>query len=134
MIDGRTAPYGALLLRVILAAFFFAHAGLKIFVFTPGGTAQFFQSLGLPGPLAYLVILGEVVGGIALLLGVWTRAVALFLIPIPLGAIIMVHGKAGFYFDNPHGGWEYPAFWTFALVVLALVGDGAHALRPLRRA
>src|SRR5262245_54534209 len=48
MTDTRTAPYAALLLRLSLAAAFLAHAGLKIFVFTPAGTAGFFQSIGLP--------------------------------------------------------------------------------------
>jgi putative oxidoreductase len=128
MIDSRTAPYAALLLRVSLAVLFFAHAGLKFFVFTPAGTAKFFGSVGLPPELAYLIIAAEVLAAIALLLGVWTRAVALLATPILLGAIFTVHGAAGFFFTNPHGGWEYPAFWTVALLVQALLGDGAYAL------
>lgn len=84
--------------------------------------------------LAYITIVGEVIGGIALLLGVWTRLVAILVIPFPLGSIIWVHGPAGFYFDNPHGGWEYPAFWIIALIVLALLGDGAYALKPMQQA
>jgi putative oxidoreductase len=128
MIDSRTAPYGALLLRVSLAVLFLAHAGLKFFVFTPAGTAKFFGSVGLPPELAYLVIVAEVLAAAALILGVWTRVVALLATPILLGAIFTVHGAAGFFFSNPHGGWEYPAFWTVALVVQALLGDGAYAL------
>jgi putative oxidoreductase len=134
MIDNRTAPYGALLLRIVLAVCFFAHAGFKIFVATPTGAAQFFESLGLPGAVAYVVMIGEVLGGLALLMGIWTRVVALLVIPFPLGSIIWVHGKAGFYFDNPNGGWEYPAVWILALVALALIGDGAHALKTARQA
>jgi putative oxidoreductase len=128
MIDSRTAPYAALLLRLSLGALFLAHAGLKFFVFTPAGTAKFFASVGMPAELAYLVIPAEVLAGVALILGVWTRAVALAATPILLGAIFTVHGAAGFFFTNPHGGWEYPAFWTVALLVQALLGDGAHAL------
>jgi putative oxidoreductase len=128
MIDSRTAPYAALLLRVSLGVLFLAHAGLKFFVFTPAGTAKFFGSVGLPAELAYLVIAAEVLGAVALILGVWTRAVALLATPILLGAIFTVHGAAGFFFTNPHGGWEYPAFWSVALVVQALLGDGAYAL------
>lgn len=131
MIDTRTAPYAALLLRVTLGALFLAHAALKIFVFTPAGTAGFFGSLGLPPALAYLVMAGEVLGGIALILGFWTRVVAILLIPILLGAIATVHAAAGFFFSNANGGWEYPAFWTVALIVQALLGDGAFALRPI---
>ena len=51
MIDARTAPYAALLLRVALGAMFIAHALLKYYVFTLPGTAPFFQPLGLPGAL-----------------------------------------------------------------------------------
>ena len=139
MTDFRTAPYAALLLRLSLGALFLAHAGLKLFVFTPAGTAQFFGSVGLPPALAYVTITAEVVGGIALILGVWTRVVALAVAPILLGAIVTVHGPAGFFFDNATGGWEYPAFWIVALIVQALLGDGAFALRtspalPLRPA
>ncbi len=128
MIDARTAPYAALLLRVTLGALFLAHAAVKLFVFTPAGTAGFFSQIGLPPALAYIVIAAEFLGGIALVLGIWTRVVAVLLTPILLGAIFTVHGAAGFFFNNANGGWEYPAFWTVALVVQALLGDGAYAL------
>jgi putative oxidoreductase len=130
MIDTRTAPYAATVLRVALGALFLAHAGLKLFVFTPAGTAQFFGSLGLPGPLAYLVILAEVVGGLALIAGIYSRIVGLALTPVLLGAIFTVHGSAGFFFTNPNGGWEFPALWIVGLLAVALIGDGAYALRP----
>ena len=129
MIDSRTAPYAALLLRVSLGLLFLAHAGLKFFVFTPAGTAKFFDSVGLPPALAYVTIAVEVLGGVALILGLWTRIAAIILVPILLGAIFTVHGAAGFFFTNAHGGWEYPAFWSIALIVQALLGDGAYALR-----
>jgi putative oxidoreductase len=132
MTDTRTTPYAALLLRLALGGLFLAHASLKLFVFTPTGTAQFFASVGVPAALAYVTIAAEVLGGIALLLGFQTRLAALALTPVMLGAIATVHGPAGFFFDNAHGGWEYPAFWTVALVVQALLGDGAYALGGLR--
>jgi putative oxidoreductase len=128
MIDNRTAPYAALILRVTLGALFLAHAGLKFFVFTPAGTAQFFGSLGLPPALAYLVIAAETAGAVALIAGFYTRWVALALIPILVGAIVTVHGPAGFFFSNPKGGWEFLAFWIVALLAQALLGDGAFAL------
>jgi Predicted membrane protein len=130
MIDTRTAPYAAFILRLSLGVLFLAHFGLKFFVFTPAGTAQFFQSLGLPGALAYLTMAAELVGAIALILGVYTRFVAIALIPILLGAIVTVHWSAGFFFTNANGGWEFPAFWIIGLLALALVGDGAFALKP----
>ena len=132
MIDSRTAPYAALLLRLTLGGLFLAHASLKLFVFSPAGTAKFFGSIGLPSELAYVVIAAEVLAGIALILGIYSRWVALAAVPILLGAIFTVHGAAGFFFNNPKGGWEYPAFWAVTLVVQALLGDGAYALGGLR--
>lgn len=128
MIDTRTAPYAATILRVTLGGLFLAHAALKLFVFTPSGTVQFFASLGLPPALAYVTMTAEVLGGLALVAGLYTRVVAVALTPILLGAIVMVHAHAGFFFTDPNGGWEYPAFWIVALVVQTLLGDGAYAI------
>jgi putative oxidoreductase len=129
MNDTRLAPYATTLLRVSLGALFLVHVGLKIFVFTPAGTAGYFAKLGLPPTLAYLIIALELAGGLALVLGVYARIAALALIPDLIGAIVAVHGQAGFFFNNPNGGWEYLAFWVVALLVLAGLGDGAYALR-----
>ena len=122
--------YAALLLRVSLALMFFAHAYLKIVVFTPAGAAKYFESLGLPGFVAYLTMAAEVGGGLLLLLGIETRWVALLLVPLILGTIVLVHGKNGWLFTNKDGGWEFPAFWIVGLVVLAMLGDGAAAIGP----
>lgn len=130
MIDTRTAAYGALVLRVTLGALLIAHFAMKYFVFTPAGTAQFFGSIGLPPALAYLTMLVELVAGVALVLGVWARLAALAAVPVLIGAVIFVHLANGFFFSAPNGGWEYPAFWAVALLVQALVGDGAWALLP----
>jgi len=124
----RTAPYAALLLRVSLGLLFLIHAGMKFFVFTPAGTEHFFASLGLPGWFGLVVIAAETLGGIALILGVYARWVALLLVPDLIGAIVLVHAKNGFLFTAKGGGYEYPLFWAVALVVLALSGDGAFAL------
>ena len=123
------ADVAATLLRVAMGGLFLAHAGLKLFVFTPAGTVGYFASLGLPGPLAYAVIAAELLGGLALILGVYTRWVSLALVPILLGSIYAPHGAAGFFFSNEGGGWEFPAFWAIALVVQALLGDGVLALK-----
>lgn len=130
MIDTRTAPYAALLLRVSLGIMLLAHGLLlKVFTFTIPGTVGYFQSIGFPGVFAYLVIAGEILGGIALILGVWTRAVALLALPILIGATLQ-HLPNGWVFSAAKGGWEFPAFWTVTLVVQALLGDGAYAWRP----
>lgn len=129
MIDSRTAPYAALLLRVSMGLLFLAHGLLlKVFVFTIPGTVGYFQSIGYPGFFAYLVILGEIGGGLALILGVRTRLISLLLIPIMLGATLQHLGN-GWVFSGTGGGWEFPAFWTILLGVQALLGDGAYAWR-----
>ena len=129
MIDQRTAPYAALILRVSLGMMFIAHSlWLKLFVFTLPGTAQFFESLGLPGLLAYVVFAAEALGGMLLILGVQTRIVALVLVPVLLGAT-WAHAGNGWLFAAEGGGWEYPAFLTAAAGVQALLGDGAYALK-----
>ena len=121
------ADLAATFLRVTMGVFFLAHVWLKLVIFTPAGTVAFFESLGLPGALASVVIAAETLGGLALILGLWTRWVSLALLPIMLGAIYP-HCSAGFFFSNPGGGWEFPAFWSVALVVQALLGNGAFAL------
>jgi putative oxidoreductase len=121
--------YGALILRLTLGTMFVAHALLKYLVFTLPGTVAFFESLGLPGFFAHLTIMAELVGGVLLILGVYTRVVALALVPVLLGAT-WAHLGNGWLFTNAKGGWEYPAFLTVAAVVQTLIGDGAFALKP----
>ena len=131
MTSPEMAGAAALLLRLAMGIMFFAHGWLKIRVFTPAGTVKYFESLGLPGFFAYLTIVGEIGGGTLLVLGIETRWVALLLIPLIAGTIVLVHGKNGWLFTNKDGGWEFPAFWIVALVVLALLGDGTAALQPM---
>jgi putative oxidoreductase len=134
MIDTKTAPYAALLLRVSLGGLLLAHAGLKFFVFTPAGTEKFFASLGLPGWFGLVVMAGETICGLALILGVYARIAAVLMALDLLGAVFMVHIHNGFFFTDTGGGWEYPGFWAVALIVLALLGEGAYALRPTVKA
>ena len=132
MTESRNPAIAALLLRLSLGTMFIAHALLKYFVFTLPGTAQFFESLGLPGVLGYATFAAELVGGILLIAGLRTRTVALALVPVMLGAT-WVHAGNGWLFSAPNGGWEFPAFWSIALIAQALLGDGAYALRPSSR-
>ena len=125
--------YAALILRVSLGVLFIAHGMLKLFVFTIPGTVGYFESLGLPGIFAYLTIIAEIGGGAALIAGVYTRLVSVSLIPVLLGSIVFAHAGAGWVFSNEGGGWEYPAFWTVAMIVQALLGDGPYALKAKAR-
>lgn len=129
----RTTAYGIALLRVTLGVLFLVHGLTKLLVFTPAGTVGYFQSLGLPGGLAYVAMALELLLGVVLVLGIHARWLALLGVPLLLGTIVSVHGANGFGFANAGGGWEYPAFWAIALVAQALLGDGAFALKPSGR-
>lgn len=127
-INSQTAPYGAFLLRVSLGVMFIAHGLiLKYFTYTLAGTAQYFESIGYPGVLAYVVFAAETLGGIALLLGFQTRLVAFALIPLLIGAMLE-HVGNGWVFSAQGGGWEYPLFLIIASAVHGLMGSGAFAL------
>jgi len=128
MIEQRTAPYAAFALRVISGVLFLAHGLLKVFVFTIPGTVGYFESLGLPAVLAYLIIFAEIFGGLALILGVATRYVSLALIPVLLGAV-WAHAGNGWVFSNEGGGWEFPLFWAVVQFAIVLLGSGAYALK-----
>lgn len=126
------AAYAALLLRVALGVMFLAHSVvLKYLTFTLSGTAQFFESIGLPGWLAYLVFAAEAVGGVLLILGIQVRVVALALLPILIGAV-WVHSGNGWVFTSANGGWEYPLYLVVLTLVQALIGEGAFAVAPSR--
>jgi len=125
------ADYGATLLRVSLGVMWTAHAMLKWLVFTLPGTAQFFASVGFPGLLAYPVFAFELLGGVALVLGIYARQVSLVLTPVMAGAA-WVHFSNGWVHTSTGGGWEYPVFLVSASLVLWLTGDGAFALRRSR--
>jgi putative oxidoreductase len=130
MIDTRTAPYAALILRLALGGMFLSHGLLKLLVFTPAGTAGFFASLGLPGWLGYATMAAEITGGVLLIAGVQTRKVSLVLIPVLLGAL-WVHSGNGWLFSSANGGWEYPLFLSLSAAAQALLGDGAYSLSAL---
>ena len=118
----------ATLLRVSSGILFLAHGLLKVNVFTIAGTVGYFESLGLPGFVAYLTIAAELIGGLALILGVAVRPVSVALIPVLLGAT-WVHSGNGWMFSGEGGGWEFPLFWAAVQLAIALLGAGAYALR-----
>lgn len=132
MNDLDLTSYGAFTLRIANGVLFLAHGLLKLLVFTPSGTAAYFESLGLPAIAAYLTIIAEIGGGLALIAGYRTRLVAIALVPILIGAAVLVHAENGWLFSNQGGGWEFPVYWAVTLIVLAFLGEGAFAVRSLR--
>ncbi len=124
----NNTDYAALVLRVGMGTMFVAHGLLKILVFTLPGAAGFFEQVGFPGWMAYVVTFVEIGGGVLLLAGIGVRTVSLALIAVLTGALV-VHFGNGWVFSNSNGGWEYPAFLIIASVVQALLGPGRFAVR-----
>ncbi|MDX2145189.1 MAG: DoxX family protein [Rhodospirillaceae bacterium] len=132
-VDSKLAPFAVTLLRISLGLMFLAHSViLKWMTFTLPGTAAYFESIGLPGPLAYVVFAAEAVGGAMLVLGIQARWVALALVPILVGAA-WVHLGNGWVFSAANGGWEYPIYLIVLAVAQAMLGDGAYAMSPSQR-
>ena len=125
----RSAQNAATLLRLALGTMYLSHGLLKLMVFTPAGTSGFFASIGLPAFLGTVVMVAEIAGGLALLLGFYSRAVVAALLPVLIGSIFFVHGSSGWVFSNDGGGWEYPLFLAVASVVQYFLGDGIYSIR-----
>jgi putative oxidoreductase len=123
---------GATVLRLTLGAMWVSHAWFKISAFGVAGFAGWLDSLGLPGFMAGPVIALELMGGLAILAGLYARQISILLLPV-LAVATWVHLPNGLIFSNANGGWEYPVFLIIASIVHALIGDGAFALksRPL---
>ncbi|NNE59714.1 MAG: DoxX family protein [Woeseia sp.] len=126
--DTSRVMFATTLLRVSLGIMFIAHSYiLKYKLYSLAGTAQYFESIGLPGISAYLVFWMELLGGVLLVLGFGTRWVAAALLPILVGAL-WVHAGNGWVFSNANGGWEYPLYLIVLCSVQAVLGDGAYSL------
>lgn len=122
--------YGALITRLSLGGVLLSHGLLKVMVFTIPGTVGYFESLGLPAAAAYLTILAELVGGTAILLGLYARLAAVLSIPLLLGAL-WAHSGNGWLFSAEGGGWEFPLMLVVLAAAVAAQGSGPFALRKL---
>jgi putative oxidoreductase len=132
-IDMRTAPYAALVLRVTLGLFAIAHIYWKFFI-RPDGLDGWWNGLtmaGYPNWVIVYVLSGEFLGALLLIPGIYTRWVALYTMPLIVGAAQFWLVRKGFFFTV--AGAELPVLWAVALLVQAGIGDGAYALVPSPR-
>lgn len=119
-----------LLLRLSLGTMWLTHSiVLKVMTFGMAGLAQWMGSVGFSPLLTYPLVIAEIVGGTAILLGWHGRWASLALQPVLLGALI-IHVGNGWVFTSANGGWEYPAFLIAMSIVHLLLGDGRYALQP----
>lgn len=123
------ASYGATLLRLILGVVYIMHAYLAVVVFGVSGMIAYQVKQGVPFPeiATWYLILAHGVGGIFLVLGIFTRWAALANVPAMLGAIMFVHAKNGFWAHQ--NGYEYVLVLLVASVAVAMLGGGALSLK-----
>nr|WP_314876378.1 DoxX family protein [uncultured Pseudomonas sp.] len=133
MTEFKSARLGSFILSLAAGIALITHSlYLKVFVFTMSGTVSFFESIGLPGFLAWVTLLVEIVTGVMLVFRVKSSYAALAAIPVLLGAT-WAHSSNGWLFSNTGGGWEYPLFWTMVLVSIALSEWQAGEVAPVCR-
>jgi putative oxidoreductase len=123
-------------LRVVLGVVFFAHGAQKLLGWFGGygfhGTMGFFEHMGMPAPVAFLIICTEFFGGLGLIVGLLSRIAALGIGVEMIGAIFLVHLPNGFFmnwFGNQKGeGFEYHLLVIAVAAALLLRGSGAFSL------
>lgn len=118
---------GLALIRIVVGLVFLVHGWQKLFVYGHAGVTGAMAQMGIPFPSlsAYLVSFTEFLGGLALLLGVLTRLIAIPIAFQMLVAIAAVHFKSGFFLPS---GYEYAMTLFVASVGLAIAGGGAFAI------
>jgi putative oxidoreductase len=126
----RMQAWGIAVLRVVVGLTFLMHGWQKLFEMGIPGVTGFFGQLGVPAPMmaATLVSVLELVGGAALLVGLFTRWVAIPLAVDMLVALLLVHLPAGFFAPD---GYELVLLLLGGSIALALAGPGAFALDRL---
>ena len=128
----RFAKWGMLPLRIVVGLVFLMNGGQKLFIFGLDGTADIMGKLGLPLPLlsATVVIAVELLGGLAILLGLFTRLAGALLAFEMVVAIIIARWHGGFF--APYG-YEFEMTLLGASLTFAFNGPGRMSLEEIWR-
>ena len=118
---------GALILRVVLGITFFIHGYVKF----QGGIENqvaWFSSIDLPGLLAYVVAIIELVGGFALIIGFGTKIISVLIGFLMIGATVKVKLSLGFLGNGQMAGYELDVVLLAMAVYLAINGSKLWSL------
>ena len=139
-LTGTHADWIVGIARVVLGIIFFAHGAQKMLGWYGGpGLAStmrtFTEHLHLPSTLAFLVIAGELISGVGLIVGLFSRIAALFIVLTMMGAIATVHFRFGLFMDwfgsQKGHGIEYHLLAIALALVVVVKGAGAFSLDGL---
>jgi putative oxidoreductase len=128
----RLRGYGLLVLRIVVGVTFFAHGWLKFHGMGIAGTTGFFTNLGIPVPAltAWVVVLVEMFGGLALILGIFTLPAGLLLAADMIGVLVFAKHDASFIGPKSY---ELELNLLTASLAVALSGPGTFSLAQLLR-
>ncbi|NGM83197.1 DoxX family protein [Paenibacillus sp. 7124] len=115
------------LMRVVLGILFLAH-GISKLQMGLGNVAGWFGSIGLPEFLAYVVAAIELIGGILLILGLFTRYVSVVLIIVLVGAVFTAKLSAGLLGNGQAAGYELDIAYILIALYLAVAGTTEWSL------
>lgn len=123
-----TEDIGKLVLRLALGVLMLLH-GISKVVNGVDGIVGMVTGLGLPAAVAYGVYLGEVIGPLLVIVGLYTRAGALLIAGNMLFALLLAH-RAELFTLAPTGGWalELQAMFLFGAVAVLLLGAGRFSV------
>jgi putative oxidoreductase len=140
-VKNRSFDWTQLTLRVVLGLVMFPHGAQKLFGWFGGygfqGTMGFLTGMGIPYPVAVLVILAEALGSLALVLGLLTRLSALGIVAVMIGAVATTHLGNGFFMNwagsQAGEGYEYHLLALGLALPLVAFGGGRFSLDALLR-
>jgi putative oxidoreductase len=136
-----TQPWGVLLLRLVIGAVYVMHGYLALALLGPHTLAGYIARMGYPSALgtvlAWYLIAAHLVGGVFIIIGLWTRWAALANIPPMASAVLLLHLPQGFFMKplspTSVGGYEFSLTVLVATIALVFLGSGAVSIDSARR-
>ncbi|UYM03842.1 DoxX family protein [Solicola gregarius] len=124
----RRYDIALVVVRVVLGLVFVMHGWQKYDTYTIDGVESMFDGMGVPFayPSAVAVTMLELAGGVALVIGVLTRPIAVLFALNMAGALYFAHWDAGFYATN--GGYELVLVLGVLSAMFATVGAGRYSV------